>query len=126
MCIGDEACEVYTPLPEDVWDSLESAPSELVLLRSYGPPTSVTGTGLFEWFLPLMTILGDIIQVHHQRLHPRFGTLDDNDAVNLIEASLASCAKSIKLRDAMRPVDLMGRSQQVHSFPQAPGIKKHQ
>ena len=95
MCIGDEACEVYTPLPEDVWNSLESAPSELVLLRSYGPPTSVTGTGLFEWFLPLMTILGDITQIHHQRLHPRFGTLDNNDAVNLIEASLASCAKSI-------------------------------
>ncbi|KAJ9615774.1 hypothetical protein H2200_001851 [Cladophialophora chaetospira] len=95
MCIGDEACEVYTPLPEDVWNSLESAPSELVLIRTYGPPTLVTGTGLFEWFLPLMTILGDVIQVHHQRLHPRFGTLNNNDAVNLIEASLASCAKSI-------------------------------
>ena len=42
-----------------------------------------------------MAILGDVIQVHHQRLHPRFGKLSDNDAVSLIEASLASCAKSI-------------------------------
>lgn len=95
MCIGDEECKVYTPLPEAVWNSLESASSELIFLRSYGPPALITGTGLFEWFLPLMAILGDVIQVHHRRLHPRFGVLDDNEYVNLIEMSLTSCSQSI-------------------------------
>ena len=95
LCIGDDECEVYTPLPDDVWNSLENAPLELLSLRNYGPPTLVTGTGLFEWFLPLMAILGDVIQVHHRRLHPRFGKLDENDTVSLIEASLSTCAQSI-------------------------------
>jgi xylanolytic transcriptional activator XlnR len=95
MCIGDEECQVYTPLSEEVWNSFESAPSELLSNRSYGPPTLVTGIGLFEWFLPLMTILGDVIQVHRHRLHQRFGSLDDAAAVALIEVSLQDCAKSI-------------------------------
>ncbi|KAJ9646086.1 hypothetical protein H2204_000748 [Knufia peltigerae] len=95
MCIGDDECQVYTPLSEDVWNTLECAPMELLTARTYGPPTAITGTGLFDWFLPLMTILGDVIQVHHRKLHPRFGTLDDGDAVSLIEASLDNCARSI-------------------------------
>ncbi|KIW18384.1 hypothetical protein PV08_02672 [Exophiala spinifera] len=95
MCIGDDECQVYTPLPEDVWNNLESAPLELLTLRAYGPPTLVTGTGLFDWFLPLMTILGDVIHVHHRKLHPRFGSLADEDAVSLVEASLDNCARSI-------------------------------
>lgn len=95
MCIGDDECQVYTPLSEDVWNSLESAPMELLTARTYGPPTLVTGTGLFDWFLPLMAILGDVIQVHHRKLHPRFGSLNDEDAVSLIEASLDNCARSI-------------------------------
>ncbi|RDH27548.1 hypothetical protein BDQ94DRAFT_163532 [Aspergillus welwitschiae] len=33
--------------------------------RTYGPPTVISGTGLFEYFLPLMSILGDIIELHH-------------------------------------------------------------
>ena len=96
LCIGDDECEVFTPLPEDVWNSLENAPIQLLTQRVHGPPTIVTGTGLFEWFLPLMTILGDVIQVHHRKLHPRFGALNDTDAVTLVEASLQTCAQSIR------------------------------
>lgn len=95
LSIWDDECEVYAPLPEEVWESLETAPTELLMHHSYGPPTTVTGTGLFEWFLPLMAILGDVIQVHHRRSHPRFGGLDDHDAVALVEGLLASCAESI-------------------------------
>ena len=106
LCIGDDECEVFIPLPEDVWNSLENAPVELLTHRTHGPPTIVTGTGLFEWFLPLMTILGDVIQIHHRRLHPRFGTLNDTDAVTLIEASLQTCAQSI--RDVERRFETEG------------------
>jgi xylanolytic transcriptional activator XlnR len=96
LCIGDDECHVYIPLSDDVWNSREQlAPTETTTARAYGPPTTVTGTGLFEWFLPLMTILGDVIHVHHRRLHPRFGAVDDNHEVALIEASLEKCAQSI-------------------------------
>jgi hypothetical protein len=49
-----------------------------------GPPVTVQGTGFFEYFLPLMVILGDIIYLHHRRNHPRFGALDESNEVTAI------------------------------------------
>lgn len=67
--------------------------------RVFGPPTLVTGTGFFEYFLPLMAILGDIIEVHHRRHHPRLGMIDDTHSVAIISELLANCEASIqKLR----------------------------
>lgn len=60
-----------------------------------GPPTKVSGTGYFEYFLPLMAILGDIIEVHHRRQHPRLGSLDDSAAVSLISEQLQECKLSL-------------------------------
>ena len=95
LSIWDDECQVYTPLPEDVWEALEIVPLEHLTRRTYGPPALVTGTGFFEYFLPLMTILGDVIHIHHRRYHPRIGALDDQDAVSLVESLLANCARSI-------------------------------
>lgn len=73
-------------------------PNELPA-RVLGPPTVITGTGFFEYFLPLMAILGDIIEVHHRRHHPRLGLIDDAHAVAIIGELLSSCEASIeKLR----------------------------
>lgn len=59
----------------------------------------MTGTGFFEYFLPLMAILGDIIDVHHRRFHPRLGIVDDTHAIAIISDLLATCEASIdKLR----------------------------
>lgn len=63
--------------------------------RVLGPPTIVSGTGFFEYFLPLMAILGDIIEVHHRRQHPRLGRLDDTQAVAIIGEMLATCERSL-------------------------------
>ncbi|KAI0555434.1 fungal-specific transcription factor domain-containing protein [Xylaria curta] len=41
--------------------------------RSHGPQFKCTGHSIFGYFLPLMTILGEIVDLHHARNHPRFG-----------------------------------------------------
>ncbi|KAL2760328.1 hypothetical protein ACRALDRAFT_1038680 [Sodiomyces alcalophilus JCM 7366] len=41
--------------------------------RLRGPHFECTGHGIFGYFLPLMTILGEIVDLHHARNHPRFG-----------------------------------------------------
>jgi hypothetical protein len=57
----------------------------------------MTGAGLFEFFLPVIAILGDIIDVHHQRFHPRLGQVDRNAAIRQIEKSLATYESSLNL-----------------------------
>ncbi|TPX12009.1 uncharacterized protein E0L32_007312 [Thyridium curvatum] len=41
--------------------------------RLRGPCFKCTGHSIFGYFLPLMTILGEIVDLHHARNHPRFG-----------------------------------------------------
>ncbi|KAI1158936.1 fungal-specific transcription factor domain-containing protein [Nemania serpens] len=41
--------------------------------RPHGPQFKCTGHSIFGYFLPLMTILGEIVDLHHARNHPRFG-----------------------------------------------------
>ncbi|EAA33375.1 transcriptional activator xlnR [Neurospora crassa] len=41
--------------------------------RHRGPSFVCTGHSIFGYFLPLMTILGEIVDLHHARNHPRFG-----------------------------------------------------
>ncbi|KAF5003297.1 hypothetical protein FDECE_10148 [Fusarium decemcellulare] len=73
LSIPDSLCEVYAPLPEDIWENLDSVSQESFPVRTTSPPTTVSGITFFEHFLPLMVILGDIIEVQHRRRHPRLG-----------------------------------------------------
>lgn len=41
--------------------------------RTGGPPFECSGHSIFGYFLPLMAILGEIVDLHHARNHPRFG-----------------------------------------------------
>lgn len=41
--------------------------------RRRGPSHECTGHSIFGYFLPLMTILGEIVDLHHAQNHPRFG-----------------------------------------------------
>lgn len=43
-----------------------------------------------------MAILGDIIDLHHKRYHPRLGMVDDSQAVAVVSGLLANCEASIK------------------------------
>lgn len=63
--------------------------------RIHGPPTRASGTGYFEYFLPLMAILGDIIEVHHRRRHPRLGAQDDTHSLAVVHDLLADYELSL-------------------------------
>ncbi|KAI0164681.1 fungal-specific transcription factor domain-containing protein [Xylariaceae sp. FL1272] len=88
--------EPYTTDPALTQDSSEGA------IRLRGPQFECTGHSIFGYFLPLMTILGEIVDLHHARNHPRFGVnfrsareWDDQQAeivrhLGMYEASLKS------------------------------------
>lgn len=95
LLIHDDEVRVYIPLPDDVWEDFDAFSFDTIPRRSYGPPTLVTGTGFFEYFLPLTTLLGDVIETHQRSSHPRLGTLNDTAAVSMVEGLLANCAQSI-------------------------------
>ncbi|MCJ1311297.1 hypothetical protein MMC25_004968 [Agyrium rufum] len=79
----DIECDgLLQPLPDTMWQagdffSIESAmyslPPEHPHHRRRGPSFECTGHSIFGYFLPLMTILGEIVDLHHARNHPRFG-----------------------------------------------------
>ncbi|KKY35217.1 putative transcriptional activator xlnr [Diaporthe ampelina] len=100
--IPDSYCEVY----ESVWENLDTIAPKDIPPRVIGASSIITGTGYFEYFLPLMSILGDIIEVHHRRFHPRLGMVDDTHAVAIIGDLLANCEASIdKLRQEIELVE---------------------
>lgn len=59
--------------------------------RRRGPQLECTGHSIFGYFLPLMTILGEIVDLNHAKNHPRFGVGFrggaewDNQAKEIIE-----------------------------------------
>ncbi|KFZ15537.1 hypothetical protein V501_02668 [Pseudogymnoascus sp. VKM F-4519 (FW-2642)] len=95
--ILDVECHVYQPLDEVVWQNLESyLKAGRLPARYLGASSTMTGAGLFEFFLPVAAILGDIIDIHHQRFHPRLGLLDRNSAIMEIENSLVTYETSLR------------------------------
>lgn len=60
-----------------------------------GPPVVATGTGFLEYFLPLMAILGDIIEIHHRRRHSRLGQQDDTFSVSVVQDLLSNYELSL-------------------------------
>lgn len=95
--IFESECHLYQPLDDLTWQ--ESDP-EIPKERFYGPQTTCTGVGLFEFFLPLMVILGDIVDIHHRSYHPRFGALEDSAAVASVERSLDMYEQSLRVLES--------------------------
>jgi xylanolytic transcriptional activator XlnR len=60
-----------------------------------GPPTRISGTSFFEYFLPLMVILGDVIELHHGRQHPRLFSFCTDGIRSRIEQSISTCEASL-------------------------------
>ncbi|KAJ5279837.1 hypothetical protein N7478_005209 [Penicillium angulare] len=80
---------VRNPLPETVWQSLDTADLTYMPTCQLGPPTQITGCGFFEYFLPLASLLGHIIDMHHYRSHPNLGKFVPQAAVHQIEAMIS-------------------------------------
>lgn len=101
LAIHDAGISVYLPMPESLWENLDLQTFPVFYQRSHGPKTTILGTDFFEFFLPLMTILGDIILIHHRRLHPRFGALSDVAETAAVESLLNEFEHSLEqLRQA--------------------------
>ncbi|KAL4815746.1 fungal-specific transcription factor domain-containing protein [Aspergillus spinulosporus] len=100
--ILDPECQVLCPLPERVWQDIDQIPLEDIPPRTYGPPTYITGTAIFEYFLPLMAILGDIIELRSRNQHPRLGGFDGSYLTSTIEAALADCEYSLHILQAVQ------------------------
>ncbi|KAB8221108.1 fungal-specific transcription factor domain-containing protein [Aspergillus novoparasiticus] len=92
--ILDAECEVFNPLPDNLWQTFDTLGMEALQLRTYGPPMTISGTGFFEYSLPMMAILGGIIDFRLRRYHPLLVSNDDA-FLELIKANLTCCERSI-------------------------------
>lgn len=78
LSLLDKECEgLLQPMDDDLWQAGDFAS---VGYRRAGPSFECTGHSMFGYFLPLMTILGEIVDLHHARDHPRFGINFRNSA----------------------------------------------
>ena len=93
LTILDAECHLYQPLDDVSWQDFDP---DVPKVRYYGPSTIFTGVGLFEYFLPLMVILGDLIDIHHRSYHPRFKNLENVAAVAQVESLLQAYEQSLK------------------------------
>ncbi|KAI1329594.1 fungal-specific transcription factor domain-containing protein [Xylariaceae sp. FL0255] len=85
LSLLDIECEgLLQPMDDTEWQNgnfgsyvtdpaLDDEPSGESSGRVHGPQFECTGHSIFGYFLPLMTILGEIVDLHHARNHPRFG-----------------------------------------------------
>lgn len=102
----DIECDgLLQPENDVVWQAGEYYPNENMPESSYyrrrGPCFQCTGHSIFGYFLPLMTILGEIVDLNHARNHPRFGLRFRNgnewdDQAQEITQQLEAYGRSLK------------------------------
>ncbi|KAL1654090.1 hypothetical protein SLS61_003496 [Didymella pomorum] len=73
LAMLDNECEdLFQPVPDTVWQAGEFYTGHQGQRRK-GLNFQCTSHDVFGFFLPLMTILGDIVDLNAQKNHPRFG-----------------------------------------------------
>lgn len=78
-----------------------TSPNGSQRIRRRGPNFECTSHSIFGYFLPLMTILGEIVDLFHQKNHPRFGlgfrsTSEWDDHASEIARNLEIYGQSLK------------------------------
>lgn len=68
--LDKECAQLLQPMNDDLWQAGDF-PS--ATYRAVGPPIECSGHSMFGYFLPLMAILGGIIDLHQAKEHPRYG-----------------------------------------------------
>ncbi|KAL3442104.1 hypothetical protein BJX65DRAFT_313188 [Aspergillus insuetus] len=112
--IHDADCDVLCPLPEWIWRDIDRIPPENLPTQGFGPPRAISGTGFFEYFLPLVAILGGLVEVRARGRQPRLGGFAEAlRFIRVIESRLALCAHSLAMLQAV--------SASLRSFPPYPG-----
>lgn len=73
LAMLDNECEdLFQPVPDTLWQAGEFYTGYSGVRRK-GLNFQCTSHDVFGFFLPLMTILGDIVDLNAQKNHPRFG-----------------------------------------------------
>ncbi|KAE8354169.1 fungal-specific transcription factor domain-containing protein [Aspergillus coremiiformis] len=99
LTLLDKECEgLLQPMNDDLWQAGDFAAATY---RQVGPQVECTGHSMFGFFLPLMTILGEIVNLQQAKEHPRFGRVFRNSAdwdhqVVEITRQLNTYAQSLK------------------------------
>lgn len=71
LTLLDKECEgLLQPINDDLWQAGDFSAASY---RHAGPAFECTSHSMFGFFLPLMSILGEIVDLQHARNHPRFG-----------------------------------------------------
>ncbi|CAO2653199.1 Nn.00g026100.m01.CDS01 [Neocucurbitaria sp. VM-36] len=74
LAMLDNECEdLFQPIPDTLWQAGEFYTGHTGGPRRKGLNFQCTSHDVFGFFLPLMTILGDIVDLNAQKNHPRFG-----------------------------------------------------
>ncbi|KAE8403520.1 Xylanolytic transcriptional activator xlnR [Aspergillus pseudonomiae] len=99
LTLLDKECEnLLQPMNDDLWQAGDFAGATY---RQVGPQVECTGHSMFGFFLPLTTILGEIVDLQQAKEHPRFGRVFRNSAdwdhqVLEISRQLDTYAQSLK------------------------------
>ncbi|KAL4932912.1 putative C6 transcription factor [Aspergillus undulatus] len=73
--LDKECSQLLQPMNDDLWQAGDFPSASY---RAVGPPTECAGHSMFGYFLPLMAILGGIIDLQQAREHPRYGLVFRN------------------------------------------------
>ena len=121
----DKECEgLLQPMNDTLWQAADSFPNDSngsdnnpssSRYRRRGPSFECTGHSIFGYFLPLMTILGEIVDLNHARNHPRFGLSfrsdsDWDDQANEIAQQLEAYGSSLREFEARYTSGLAGNN----------------
>ncbi|THV52743.1 hypothetical protein BGAL_0070g00240 [Botrytis galanthina] len=112
----DIECDgLLQPMDDALWQAGEyytgdssihiTSPSGTHRIRRHGPNFECTGHSIFGYFLPLMTILGEIVDLYHAKNHPRFGigfrsAREWDDHANEIAKQLDAYGQSLRAFEA--------------------------
>ncbi|KAF2459078.1 fungal-specific transcription factor domain-containing protein [Lineolata rhizophorae] len=105
LFLRDAECDgLLQPIDDNIWQSGEfysgDAEPNSQLFRRKGPIFECTGHSIFGYFLPLMTILGEIVDLVLARNHPRFGlrirSSDWDEQASEIREQLDSYGRSLR------------------------------
>ncbi|PGH05115.1 hypothetical protein AJ80_08414 [Polytolypa hystricis UAMH7299] len=94
LTLLDKECEgLLQPMNDALWQAGDfQSPNRY---RCVGPSFECTDHSVFGYFLPLMTILGEIVDLYHARNHPRFGVGFRN--ANEWDAEVAEITRQLEL-----------------------------
>jgi xylanolytic transcriptional activator XlnR len=75
LALRDNECDgLLLPVDDNIWQSGDIYMGYTNQPRKAGLTVECTSHSIFGFFLPLMTILGQIVDLTHARNHPRLGT----------------------------------------------------